>query len=337
MNDLSAEGAQLSQSATNMDAELSQSVTRRSTEREDSAEDLTTADACLACWENGDDVFTRASRSSGPSASRSGVQKDDVSEDGATPSLMDDLSEDALRRVFASLPDASLIACRAVCADWRALASEPSAWRQRLRRCALCGEKYSPLRREGCRHHTGTFHAPSHAWSGWSCCAAQLADAPGCRTGAHRQSDVVPAGRGREVAIRRVRIHGGSGHSSSATVHNLLRCDVCHNQYSDWVCCHDEWRGLPASLHDSCLCRACFEGLRRSPFAWAYFLTSAAPAAVVAVALVAALNEASGDRTWGWGLWFPAASVWAWLLGAFVVAGGVQQYRRRRRIEAGRE
>ena len=100
-----------------------------------------------------------------------------------------------------------------------------------------------------------------------------LADAPGCRTGAHRQSDVVPAGRGREVAIRRVRIHGGSGHSSSATVHNLLRCDVCHNQYSDWVCCHDEWRGLPASLHDSCLCRACFEGLRRSPFAWAYFLT----------------------------------------------------------------
>lgn len=248
---------------------------------------------------------------------------------------MDDLSEDALRRVFACLPDASLIACRAVCADWRALASEPSAWRQRLRRCALCGEKYSPLRRDGCRHHTGTFHAPSHAWSGWSCCAAQLADAPGCRTGAHRQSDVVPAGRGREVAIRRVRIHGGSGHSSSATVHNLLRCDVCHNQYSDWVCCHDEWRGLPASLHDSCLCRACFEGLRRSPFAWAYFLTSAAPAAVVAVALVAALNEASGDRTWGWGLWFPAASVWAWLLGAFVVAGGVQQYRRRRRIEAG--
>ena len=28
------------------------------------------------------------------------------------------------------------------------------------------------------------------------------------------------------------------------------------------------------------------EGLRRSPFAWAYFLTSAAPAAVVAVAPV---------------------------------------------------
>ena len=48
MEDLSAESA-----------ELSQSVTRRSTEREDSAEDFTTADACLACWANGDDVFTQ--------------------------------------------------------------------------------------------------------------------------------------------------------------------------------------------------------------------------------------------------------------------------------------
>ena len=121
MEDL-REGGQRSSGSAPESAELSQSVTRRSTEREDSAEDLTTADACLACWANGDDVFTRAqrpSRSSEPSASRSGQYED--SEDACCPSLMDDLSDDALRRVFACLPEASLIACRAVCADWRAL------------------------------------------------------------------------------------------------------------------------------------------------------------------------------------------------------------------------